>query len=146
MRKGGDYRKVSPLQKALSILTKQEMQSWWRSIWTDIRGASTRSGHPAPYPPALAERLIRMFSFVGDTVLDPFAGTGSTALGAIAAGRHSISQDIEPAYMEMARRNIENAARQVRLFGATQTEFVFENQRTAKLGRREVAVQAAGKI
>ena len=78
MRKGGEYRKPEPLQKALSMLSKVEMQAWWRSIWTDIRGASTRTGHPAPYPTALAERLIRMFSFAGDTVLDPFAGTGST--------------------------------------------------------------------
>jgi site-specific DNA-methyltransferase (adenine-specific) len=94
MRKGGEYRKVSPLRKVLSMLTKQEMQSWWRSIWTDIKGASTRAGHPAPYPAALAERLIRMFSFAGDTVLDPFAGTGSTAVAAIAAGRNSISIEI----------------------------------------------------
>jgi site-specific DNA-methyltransferase (adenine-specific) len=73
LRKGGEYRRPTPLQKALSMLTKVEMQSWWRSIWTDIKGASTRGGHPAPYPVELAERLIRMFSFAGDTVLDPFA-------------------------------------------------------------------------
>jgi modification methylase len=73
MRKGGSYRKPEQLQKALSMLTKPEMQAWWRSIWTDVKGASTRGGHPAPYPAELAERLIRMFSFAGDTVLDPFA-------------------------------------------------------------------------
>src|SRR5262249_51441098 len=96
MRKGGEYRKIDPLQKALSMLTKQEMQTWLRSIWMDVRGASLRNGHPAPYPPALAERLIKLFSFAGDTVLDPFAGTGSTAVAAIAAGRNSVSIDIEP--------------------------------------------------
>ena len=85
LRKGGGYRNASSLQKALSILTKEEMQSWWRSVWIDIRGASTRNGHPAPYPTKLAERLIRMFSFAGDIILDPFAGTGSTAIAAIAA-------------------------------------------------------------
>lgn len=110
MRKGGEYRKVDPLQKALSMLTKGEMQSWWRSIWTDLRGASTRNGHPAPYPSALAERLIRMFSFAGDTVLDPFAGTGSTSVAAISAGRNSISIDIEPSYYAIARENISKAA------------------------------------
>jgi DNA modification methylase len=110
MRKGSEYRKVRPLQKALSMLTKLEMQAWWRSIWTDIRGASTRTGHPAPYPPALAERLIKMFSFAGDTVLDPFGGTGSTAIAAIAAGRNSLSCDIEPAYVAMAKASIEKAA------------------------------------
>lgn len=50
MRKGGSYRTPTSLQKALSMLTKSEMQAWWRSIWTDIKGASTRTGHPAPYP------------------------------------------------------------------------------------------------
>lgn len=129
MRKGGEYRKVGPLKKVLSMLTKQEMQSWWRSIWTDIRGASTRSGHPAPYPPALAERLIRMFSFAGDTVLDPFGGTGSTAVGAIAAGRHSVSLDIEQTYVDMAERNIRAAAEKKRLVGATQADVVVVKSR-----------------
>ena len=119
MRKGGEYRKVSPLQKALSMLTKDEMQSWWRSIWTDIRGASTKTGHPAPYPPALAERLIRMFSFAGDTVLDPFGGTGSTGVAAINAGRNSVSVEIEPTYLEMARRHLRKAAGTLRYQGAT---------------------------
>lgn len=129
MRKGGDYRKVRPLQKALSMLTKQEMQSWWRSIWTDVPGASTRTGHPAPYPPKLAERLIRMFSFAGDTVLDPFGGTGSTAIGAIEAGRNSISFDIEPAYVQMAASNIEKATLVERKVGAIHPELILEAAR-----------------
>src|SRR6266404_6900580 len=70
LRKGGEYRSVPTLQKALSMLTREEMKTWQRSIWTDLRGASTRDGHPAPYPVELAERLIRLFSFAGDTVLD----------------------------------------------------------------------------
>ncbi len=65
------------------MLTKEEMQTWWRSISSDIKGASTRSGHPAPFPVEIAERFVRMFSFAGDTVLDPFAGTGSTSLAAL---------------------------------------------------------------
>jgi DNA modification methylase len=133
MRKGGEYRKVGPLQKALSMLTKQEMQSWWRSIWTDVRGASTKTGHPAPYPPRLAERLIRMFSFAGDTVLDPFAGTGSTAIGAIEAGRNSISLDIELSYIELAKRNISKAALVERKVGAIEAELIVE---AAKRRRR----------
>ncbi|HVC44034.1 MAG TPA: site-specific DNA-methyltransferase [Candidatus Binataceae bacterium] len=128
LRKGGEYRSVKPLQKVLSILTKEEMQSWWRSVWTDVRGASTKSGHPAPYPPILAERLIRMFSFAGDTVLDPFCGTGSTAIAAITAGRNSVSVDIEPSYVDIARRNIDGAIRQGRMFGAVDAVLVEEKQ------------------
>ena len=132
LRKGGEYRKVSPLQKALSMLTKEEMQSWWRSIWTDIRGASTRAGHPAPYPPALAERLIKMFSFAGDTVLDPFGGTGSTTLAAIDAGRNSLTCDIEPIYLEIAKRNIGKAVGQNRKVGATEAELVVGGTRARR--------------
>lgn len=68
LRKGGEYRTTPTLQKALSMLTKEEMKAWFRSIWSDLRGASTRDGHPAPYPIEIAERLIKMFSFAGDTI------------------------------------------------------------------------------
>lgn len=113
MRKGGEYRSPEPLQKALSMLTKDEMQSWLRSTWTDVTGASTRNGHPAPYPAVLAERLIKMFSFAGDTVLDPFVGTGSTMVAAIESGRNSIGIDIEPSYLEFAAKRINKAAASV---------------------------------
>lgn len=101
LRKGGAYRAPTLLQKALSMLTKEEMQAWWRSIWSDIKGASTRSGHPAPFPVEIAERLIRMFSFAGDTILDPFAGTGSANLAALASGRNSIGNEIEASYLKL---------------------------------------------
>jgi site-specific DNA-methyltransferase (adenine-specific) len=126
LRKGGEYRQIKPLQKALSILTKQEMQSWLRSIWTDVRGASLRNGHPAPYPIVLAERLIKLFSFAGDTVLDPFCGTGSTAMAAVAAGRNSISMEIEPGYVETAEKNISNAIKAPRTAGAINAELKVE--------------------
>lgn len=118
MRKPGEYRTTTMLQKALSMLTKAEMQAWFRSFWTDIKGASTREGHPAPYPVELAERLIRMFSFAGDIVLDPFAGTGSTTSGAIRSGRNSIGIELEPKYLAMARKRALGEAGQTRLFGA----------------------------
>ena len=118
LRKGAGYRTPAPMQKALSMLTRDEMQAWWRSIWTDIRGASTRAGHPAPYPVEIAERLIRMFSFAGDVVLDPFAGTGSTTLAAIATGRNSISNEIEETYLELARQRVLRSIAEVRPYGA----------------------------
>ena len=99
------------------MLTKQEMQAWWRPIWTDVKGASTRGGHPAPYPVELAERLVRMFSFAGDTILDPFVGTGSTCLAAMMAGRNSVGNEIESAYLDMAHARLLAAARQDRMIG-----------------------------
>ena len=106
LRKGIGYRSPSRTQRVLSMLTKAEVQRWFRSVWTDIRGASTRAGHPAPYPPELAERLIRMFSFAGDTVLDPFAGSGSTLIGAVRSGRNSIGVEIEPKYLRLAQQRL----------------------------------------
>jgi site-specific DNA-methyltransferase (adenine-specific) len=128
LRKGGEYRTTPSLQKALSMLTRDEMKTWQRSIWTDLRGASTRDGHPAPYPIELADRLIKLFSFAGDTVLDPFAGTGSTSQAAIMAGRNSIANEIEPAYLEIARQRIGKAARQRRLVGATEAEVIIDGE------------------
>jgi DNA modification methylase len=104
LRKPGGYRTTPMVQKALSMLQRDEMDAWMRPVWSDIRGASLRAGHPAPFPPELAERLIRMFSFAGDTILDPFAGSGSTAVAAIRAGRNSISVEIEEEYLNSATR------------------------------------------
>ena len=122
LRKGGEYRKPEYLQKALSMLTKDEQRAWFQQIWTDIRGASTRAGHPAPYPIEIATRLIRMFSFAGDVVLDPFLGTGSTTIAAIREGRSSIGNEIDPEYLAMAVRSIAEEANRWRPFGALTAE------------------------
>ena len=106
LRKGGSYRSPSPMQRALSVLTKREMQQWLKTSWTDIKGESTRNGHPAPYPTELAERLIRLFSFVGDTVLDPFAGTATTSIAAMNSGRNSIANELEPKYVALAKERM----------------------------------------
>ncbi|MDC0403398.1 site-specific DNA-methyltransferase [Candidatus Pelagibacter sp.] len=124
LRKGGQYRRPGPLQKALSMLTKEEMQAWWLSVWADIKGASTRNGHPAPYPPALAERLIRMFSFAGDVVLDPFAGTFATAIAAYRAGRNSVSNELDPVYFAQGVANLSAALHDQPLCGSMRGEIV----------------------
>lgn len=119
MRKGGKYRSVGHQAKVHSMLTKDEMQNWFRSIWGDIKGASTRNGHPAPFPVELAERLIRMFSFAGDQVLDPFMGQGSTIEAAILAGRNSIGIELEQEYYDQAVKRVTKASKIRRVFGAT---------------------------
>jgi site-specific DNA-methyltransferase (adenine-specific) len=131
LRKGGEYRTTPTLQKALSMLTKVEMKTWFRSIWSDLRGASTREGHPAPYPVELAERLIKMFSFAGDTILDPFAGTGATSQAAILSGRNSIANEIEPAYVAIAKQRIAKIARQKRFVGAIEAEVIVDDDSRA---------------
>jgi modification methylase len=103
------------------MLTKEEMQTWMRSIWSDIRGTSTRNGHPAPYPVELAERLIRMFSFAGDTILDPFVGTGSTSIAALLSGRNSLGSDIERSYLESAYEKLATESLKPRFSGAVRS-------------------------
>jgi len=126
LRKGGAYRSARPIQKALSMLNKEEMRGWLRSIWNDIPGASTRDGHPAPYPIELAERLIRMFSFAGDTVLDPFAGVGSTNIAALQSGRSSIGNEVETSYLKIALTKLTKAATKRRVSGALFSEISVE--------------------
>jgi len=118
-RKGGEYRSPTPIQKTLSMLSKEEMRGWLTSAWSDVKGESTRKGHPAPFPVTLAERLIRLFSFAGDTVLDPFGGTGTTSVAAINTGRNSIACDIEPQYVSLATERLLKESKNKRTHGAT---------------------------
>lgn len=108
-RKPGGYRKVSREARLLSIISAENHKAWFTQVWTGITGASTRH-HPAPYPESLAERLVRMFSFVGDTVLDPFMGTGTTNVVAARWGRHSIGVEIDPVYFEYAHERLQRVA------------------------------------
>lgn len=106
-RKQDGYRSPSVEERILSTLEADTHQRMFRQLWDDINGERQKE-HPAPYPAELAERLIRMFSFVGDTVLDPFAGTGSTAVGASRWGRNSISVEIEEDYVNIVEKRIKD--------------------------------------
>jgi len=99
-RKPGGYRTPSVAARVLSVISGENHQEWFQQIWSGITGASTKQ-HPAPYPVELAERLIRMFSFVGDTVLDPFLGTGTTSFAASRWGRSSVGTEVDPEYFKL---------------------------------------------
>lgn len=98
-RKPGGYRSPTEEQRKNSMIPKEDFQNWFSQIWR-LPGASTKSGHPAPFPLELAKRLVTMFSFVDDVVLDPFCGSGTTMLAAIEAGRNSIGIETEEKYCE----------------------------------------------
>lgn len=104
-RKPGGYRTPDLPTKILSVIPETSHREWFQQIWTGLTGASTKQ-HPAPYPLELALRLVRMFSFVGDTVLDPFLGTGTTTLAAAQTGRNSIGCEIDPEYVSLAHQRI----------------------------------------
>lgn len=108
-RKPGGYRSPSLATRLLSVIPADKHKIWFQQIWLGVTGASTKK-HPAPYPLELAERLIRMFSFVGDTVLDPFLGTGTTSLAAANWGRNSIGFEVDPHYYDMAISRMNEAS------------------------------------
>jgi modification methylase len=120
-RKPGGYRQPTEHQRKLSMISKEEYGKWFQQFW-NITGASTRE-HPAPFPLELAYRLVRMFSFSGDTVIDPFCGTGTTMVAAMKAGRNSVGIDIDPDYCKMAEERLrkENSD----MFSSATLEFIY---------------------
>lgn len=109
LRKPGGYRKPTKSARLLSIISDNNHKVWFQQIWHDINGESTRQ-HPAPFPLSLSARLIRMFSFAGDTVLDPFMGTGTTNLAAAQWGRNSIGIELDPIYFNHAKKRLQDAS------------------------------------
>ena len=108
LRKPGGYRRPGKAARLLSTISDANHKRWFQQIWHDVTGESTRN-HPAPYPLELATRLVRMFSFAGDTVLDPFMGTGTTNLAAANWGRHSVGIELDEHYCSMAETRLNNA-------------------------------------
>ena len=102
------------------MMNKKDFEQWFQQIWV-IPGASQRN-HPAPFPLELASRLIRMFSFVEDTILDPFCGSGTTMMAALKYQRNSVGIEIDPDYCKMAASYLK--AETSNLFA--QNELIFE--------------------
>lgn len=78
-------------------------------VWEVPSESATRVGHPAPFPVALPRRLIELYTYRGDLVLDPFIGSGTTAVAAIETGRHYVGFDTEESYLELAERRVTGA-------------------------------------
>src|SRR3989454_13955 len=105
-RKPGGYRKPTEEQRQLSAIPKEKFDKWFQQFW-NLTGASTKE-HPAPYPLELALRLIQMFSFVGDTIVDPFCGTATTMVAALKTGRSSIGVELDTEYCRMGASRLMN--------------------------------------
>ncbi len=118
-RKPGGYRKPTDQQRRESMINKNDFNRWFQQIW-NIPGASMRN-HPAPFPLELAIRLARMFSFTGDTILDPFCGSGTTMVASLKHGRNSIGVEIDPDYCRMAARYLKAESQD--LFYETELRF-----------------------
>jgi site-specific DNA-methyltransferase (adenine-specific) len=87
-------------------ITKEEFMAWTNGIWTFNGESKKRIGHPAPFPRELPRRCIKLFSFMGDTVLDPFLGSGTTMIEALTHKRNAIGIELDPAYKTLAQTRI----------------------------------------
>ena len=92
-----------------SDVSRDEFMNWTNGVWTFNGESKKKVGHPAPFPLELPRRCIKMFSFVGDTVLDPFMGSGTTILAAALHGRKAVGVEIDKGYCRLARQRIQDA-------------------------------------
>jgi len=89
-----------------NTISKEEFLEFTKSIWTFPAEPATKIGHPAPFPVELPYRLIQLYTFEGDIILDPFIGSGQTAIAAIKTKRHYIGYDINKDYVKLAEKRI----------------------------------------
>ncbi|MCX8055028.1 MAG: site-specific DNA-methyltransferase [Ignavibacteria bacterium] len=116
----GEYKREKRQKE--DTITKEQFMEWTKSIWTFNAESAKKIGHPAPFPEELPYRLIQLYSFKNDIILDPFIGSGTTAVAALKADRKFIGYDINKEYIELARKRIEPFLKQTKLmFDATKS-------------------------
>lgn len=108
--KGNYKRERNKEEKELrkDNITKEEFIEWTKSVWTMNTESAKRIGHPAPFPEELPNRLIKLFSFTNDIVIDPFMGSGTTAIAAIKNKRNFVGYEINKEYINLANNRILN--------------------------------------
>lgn len=98
-----------------NTIEKEEFLEYTKSIWSFPAVSARKVGHPAPFPTELPLRLIKLYTFEGDVILDPFMGSGQTAIAAIKAGRNYEGYEINREYCELAEERIKQIASQKKL-------------------------------
>ena len=102
----GKFRRENPTKRPATV-TKDDFLELTKSVWTFPAESAKKIGHPAPFPIELPRRLIQLYTFGGDVILDPFMGSGQTALAAIQSGRHYVGYEIDPSYVELAQSRVQ---------------------------------------
>jgi site-specific DNA-methyltransferase (adenine-specific) len=103
------YKRERTTEDALikkDTITREEFMEWTKSIWTMKAESAKKIGHPAPFPEELPKRLIKLYSFTGDIVLDPFMGSGTTAVSALKEGRNFVGYEINENYIALANKRV----------------------------------------
>lgn len=101
----GDYKREKGTKE--NTITRDQFMEWTKSIWTMNAESARRIGHPAPFPEELPGRLIQLYSFTNDVILDPFMGSGTTGVAALKAGRKFVGYENNEEYIELANRRID---------------------------------------
>ncbi len=96
-------------------ITREQFMEWTKSVWRFNPESARKVGHPAPFPVELPYRLIQLFSFTGDIVLDPFMGSGTTAIAALQSGRKYVGYEIDEGYVKLAEERIASSGEQLKL-------------------------------
>jgi DNA modification methylase len=99
------YKRQNPYNRA-STISRDDFLEFTKSVWTIATESARKIGHPAPFPLELPRRLIELYSFDGEVVLDPFMGSGQTALATIQSGRHFVGYEIDEKYIELANKRM----------------------------------------
>jgi DNA modification methylase len=101
----GAFKRQNPAKRE-STISKEEFLEYSKSVWHFPAESARKVGHPAPFPVELPRRLIQLYTFAGEIVLDPFMGSGQTALAAIKSGRRFVGYEIDPKYAELCRARL----------------------------------------
>lgn len=102
--KAGFTRK-NPAERQATI-SREDFLEFTKSVWTFPAVSAKKTGHPAPFPVELPHRLIQLYTYEGEVVLDPFMGSGQTAIAALADNRHYLGYEIRPEYVALAERRL----------------------------------------
>jgi site-specific DNA-methyltransferase (adenine-specific) len=131
-------RKKDETERKSNTISKEQFMEWTKSVWTMKAESARRIGHPAPFPEELPNRLIQLYSFTSDIILDPFMGSGTTAIAAIKAKRNYIGYDINEEYIKLANNRIKLAYQEgVTLFESSENEILEQNSISINKNKRK---------
>lgn len=136
------YSRPNTFKREITITSKEFMQ-FTRSIWTFPAVSARQVGHPAPFPEELPYRCIQLYTYKGEVVLDPFMGSGQTAVAALQAGRHFIGYDVDRQYVALATRRIEQVHRSLAYLQLSFDSRPIVAERAREFGKRRTNQQRA---
>lgn len=108
-------RDTAPDANQINTITKEQFMEWTKSVWTFNPESAKKVGHPAPFPVELPYRLIQLYTFTGDVVLDPFMGSGTTAIAALQSSRRYVGYEVDAEYVKLANDRIEPYKTQMKI-------------------------------